>query len=256
MSTKDEQNQYSHGNYSNIGFYQHDIEVSLHSKHSLRLVGGRKPNAGSTEAWAKHEVIGLVKYAPAAIRLYRMAYNDNPYVDEALLKLEKRIEEAEIFLNEKTDYLDGILNKVKTNVVIQVVKSTKPFTFKPNFGGNPYANKGLLILAAYDNMMNLMETCRASGLIKRKAANDLEYHGGRVVKRVFICPGEYIECDVSREDITNNNKKAQLVISERGTPKSNVQLKVDMPEFGPNCNDDIDAETDAVLKALDKISEI
>jgi len=255
MNASNDQVKISQGHYANIGHYDHDIEVLLHSKFSLRLVGGRKADPSSSEKWAQHEVIGLIKYAPAAIRLYNMAYQDNPYVDESLVLLEKRLEEAEDFFEKETQTLTKLLNAVPSNVIIKVVQSTKPFHLKPKFGGNPYANKGLLVLGAYDHMMTLMETCRAYGLIKRRKATDIEYKAGRAVRRVFVCPGQFVACDVTRADITNNNEKAKAVMVGRGAPKESVMLRNEMPKFGPKSDSEEDTEAAAVIAALNGLSE-
>ncbi len=241
------------GHYDNIGHYQHDLEVFIDSKHTLRLVGGRKANPKATEKWAQHEVIGLVKYAPAVIRLYRMAHKDNPYVDEALVKLEMRIEEAEEFFKEKIATLKVLLSNLPANTELKVVKSTKPFHLKPNFGGNPYANKGVLLLAAYDQMMTLMETCRSSALIKRRQANDIEYHGGRAIRRVFVCPGEFSPCEVTRSDIMEKTSAALKILEGRGEPDQEVFHKRVLPEFGPRSDDFDDTEIEEILSAIENL---
>jgi len=250
MAEKKKAAEYKHGHYDNIGHYEHRIEVFLDSKHALRLVGGRKADPLASEAWAKHEVIGLVKYAPAAIRLYRMAYSDNPYVDEALLMLEDRIEEAESFFKEKILLLQEKLSVLPSNTGYKLVQSSKPFHLNPNFGGNPYANKGVIILALYDQMMTLMETCRSFGLIKRKEAKDLEYHGGRVVRRVYVAPGEFKPCEITREEYRLGAEKAQLLISSRGPVRIEVLNKTLVPEFGPVSNEVDTLEIDEIMKAL------
>ena len=247
------------GHYDNIGHYQHDTEVFLDSKHALRLIGGRKGNPNAKEAWARHDVIGLVKYGPAVIRLYKMGYANNPYVDEILIKLEKRIEEAEDYFRKNNTYLKQLMQNIPSNTNVQVVKSAKPFHLKPNFGGNPYANKGVLILAQYDQMMTLMETCRAYGLLKRSKAHDIEYHGGRFVRRVFICPGEYLPCDITRDDIRNKNEKALAIIEARGMPNEAVLAKKRLPEFGPQSigsDESNENEVEELLAALENMEQM
>lgn len=246
---------FKHGHYDNIGHYQHDTEICLNSKHALRLVGGRQADLKAKEKWARHEVIGLVKFAPAAIRLYKMAYGDNPYVDEALIQLETRIVEAEEYFESKIKYLEKILKAVPSNTVIHPVKSTKPFHLKPNFGGNPYANKGTLLLAYFDQVMTLMETCRANALIKRREANDIEYHSGRYVRRVFVCPGEFEPCSVTREDIRKKTDIAEKVIAARGKPNDAVLNKEVMPEFGPVIDDFEYSEMEDILAAISRLEQ-
>ena len=251
--TKKSPGDFVYGNYKNIGHYQHDIEVFLNSKHTLRLVGGRNGDPNAAEEWARHDVIGLVKYAPAVIRLYRLAYSDNPYVDEALIKLEARIIEAEEYYSNQIQKLKRIIADIPSNTVIQEVKSTKPFHLKPKFGGNPYANKGVLLLASFDRLMTLMETCRSNFLIKRKVASDIEYHGKRFVRRVFVFPGEFKPCDVTRADVIAGNGRAKAIIEERGNVSEDVLNKKIAPEYGPVSQESDDSEMDDLLEALDNL---
>ncbi|MBV1870887.1 MAG: TIGR03761 family integrating conjugative element protein [Gammaproteobacteria bacterium] len=238
---------------SGIGHYTHETEVFLDSRHALRLVGGRKADPDASESWAKHEVIGLDKYGIAAIRLYKMAYEDNPYVDAALINLEARIEEAESYYAEKISKLEGFLSSTPSNIEIKLVKSSNPFRLRRNFGGNPYANKGVLLVASYDRLMVLMETCRSYALIKRKESNDIEYHGGRKLRRIFVLPGEFVPCEVTRDDLKQNNERAQAVLQDRGKPNEQIVRKTVVPEFGPR-KDDFDAEeVDGVLTALESL---
>lgn len=253
MDKNPKKEEFKHGHYDNIGHYQHDTEVFLNSKHALRLVGGRKANPNAKEKWAKHEVIGLVKFAPAAIRLYKMAYEDNPYVDEVLIKLETRITEAEEYFESKIKHLEKLIKGVPSNTTINQVKSTKPFHLKPNFGGNPYANKGTLLIAYFDQLMTLMETCRANALIKRREANDIEYHGGRYVRRVFVCPGEFEPCTVTRDDIRSNSDNAKKIIEARGKPNDAVFKKDLMPEFGPVTDNLQEGEMEDILAAISQL---
>lgn len=238
---------------SGIGHYTHETEVFLDSRHALRLVGGRKADPNASESWAKHEVIGLDKFAIAAIRLYKMAYEDNPYVDEALINLEARIDEAEIYYAEQISKMEVSLSNTPSNIDIKLVKSSNPFQLRRNFGGNPYANKGVLLIASYDRLMVMMETCRSYGLIKRKQASDIEYHGGRKLRRIFVLPGEFVPCEVTRDDLTQNNERAQAVLQDRGKPNDKIVRKTVVPEFGPR-KDDLDTdEMDSVLISLESL---
>ena len=233
MENKKDNKKKTFSNYDSIGHYEHDINVYLHSKFALRLVGGRKGDSNAKEKWAKHEVIGLVKYAPSVIRLYKHGYNDNPYVDEALIELEEKIKKAETYLKNSISELKARIKKEESTIKLIVVQSTKPFHLKPSFGGNPYANKGVILLSLYDQLMMLMETCRSYGLISRKTANAYEYQGGKSIRRVFVFPGEFKLCDVTRDDIKNKTALGCSVIKERGLPSECVLEKRVVPEFGP-----------------------
>lgn len=204
----------------------------LGSKEALRLVDGRLAEPDAEETWKRSEVIGLLKYAQACIRLCRHSSNDNPYADVALLGVEKKIEVAEDFIEKQQQKLDKLMQSKAVTSPIMGMQNSEPVKVSFEFSDNHYAAMGAKLLVMYDALVIKANSARSSGLISRKVYDQFIWKAGHKIRGLFVLPGQMPDIYVTRDDLSRRSEVAKQAIEKMG----DIDQKVMAKELSPLWN--------------------
>ncbi len=183
------------------GSLRGDSWITLQTRQAQRLVSGRK---SSDE---KHAIIGLTRFGALTSIPYVCARLDDPYADWWLVRIEEALEysfEEVTSLYQKAQ----LLLNAEPGMHVGLAESLHPIRI-PLLFSNPYAYIGARLLIKFDVLARAVLTARHHGFLDRNDAEKKLHLGGRAVRRALNSPLGYKNQSTNRNDIKENNARAQ-----------------------------------------------
>lgn len=180
----------------------------VQTRQAQRLIHGR------AESDSKAAIVGLVRFGMLMRRIWTAATVDDPYADWFLVRildaLEKSREEIEAMHKEIRKLLHAM-----QGIEIDIATSTAPVRVPLNFA-NPYGYMGAYLVADYDDFVRTVLTVKHVGLVSRNAGEQMVHRGSRLVRRAFAVPLGWKHFAIARNDIRQNNQRAQQALDKMG----------------------------------------
>ena len=177
------------------------VEMSIQTRQAQRLVRGRRGENG------KPPIVGLYRYGAMTRAIWSGAGRDDPYADWALLQIEQTLTESKEEVAHRRQTIERDMGQV-TAMKIGLAQSLEPVKIELTFS-NPYGYMGGWLLVDMDELVLAGLTARHVGLITRDASERLLSDAGRAVRRAFAAAQGYRYLAVTRQDVREDNRKAQ-----------------------------------------------
>ena len=147
------------------GGLRSETSMTLQTRQAQKLVLGRKRSKDV------EPIIGLLDFGRRMKLIWLSAEADDPYADWFLLKIEASLQEARQLVQDKSSWLDNILNDLE-GFDIKMASSLQPIHV-PIYFQNPYGYMGAYLVADYDALARSVFTARHIGLIDRHTAEKI-----------------------------------------------------------------------------------
>jgi integrating conjugative element protein (TIGR03761 family) len=180
----------------------------IQTRQAQRLVYGRKQTP-------EHPgIVGLVRFGMLMKRIWVSAMLDDPYADWFLLQIHEALEAGREELRRTRAEMAQLLSSAAT-VEIAIAHSLKPARVPLQFA-NPYGYMGAYLVGDYDELVCAVLTARHVGMLARDPAEQMLKRGGRQIRRAFLLPTLWRHCAVDRDDVRQNNLRAQTAAASMG----------------------------------------
>ncbi len=185
-----------------------DACLVIQTRQAQRLVYGRK------QVEQQPGIIGLVRFGMLMKRIWVSAMLDDPYADWYLLQIDETLEAGRVEIQQSKAQIDELLSSTR-GVEIGVAHSLKPARVPLQFA-NPYGYMGAYLVGDYDELVCAVLTARHVGLLGRDSAEQMLHRGGRLIRRAFLLPTQWKHYAVDRNDLQQNNQRAQAAHTAMG----------------------------------------
>lgn len=190
------------------GTLRGDACLVIQTRQAQRLVYGRR------QSGEQPGIIGLVRFGMVMKRLWIAAMLDDPYADWFLLQVHEGLETGHGEIRIMKTEMDTLLRSTR-GVEIMIAHSLKPARVPLQFA-NPYGYMGAYLVGDFDELVCTVLTARHVGLVGRDSAEQILYRGGRLIRRAFLLPTRWKHCAVDREDVRQDNQRAQAARDAMG----------------------------------------
>lgn len=190
------------------GTLRGDACLVVQTRQAQRLVYGRRDSPDHPG------IIGLVRFGMLTKRLWVSAMLDDPYADWYLLQVDETLEAGREELKRTQAEVAQLLASTQ-GVEIAVAHSLKPVRVPLRFA-NPYGYMGAYLVGDYDELVRGVLTARHVGLLDRDTAERMLSRGGRLLRRAFLLPVLWKHCALDRDDVRQQNTRAQAAAAAMG----------------------------------------
>jgi len=190
------------------GTLRGDACLVIQTRQAHRLVYGRRQSR-------EHPgIIGLVRFGMLMKRIWVSAILDDPYADWFLLQVHEALETGRSEIQKMRTEMDELLRSTR-GVEIAIAHSLKPARVPLQFA-NPYGYMGAYLVGDYDELVCAVLAVRHVGLLGRDPAEQILHRGGRLIRRAFLLPTQWKHCAVDRNDVRQDNQRAQAARTAMG----------------------------------------
>ena len=184
------------------------VEMTLQTRQAQRLLQGRRGADG------KPPIIGLYRYGAIVRTIWASAARNDPYADWSLLQVEQALSESKDELAALKRTIESDLDRMSA-VQVDRAHSTEPAKVELTFS-NPYGYMGGWLLVDMDELVLSALTARHVGLMTRDASVRLLQAAGRAVRRAFASAQGYRTTAVTRKDIIDGTRRAEIAKQAMG----------------------------------------
>jgi integrating conjugative element protein (TIGR03761 family) len=186
-------------------------DVTLYTRNAQRYLKGRVEG-----------VLGLSQFAHVLRQLNKASAQDNPYADWVLWQIHDQLLQASLHLQRVEKRYQTIL-KTKRNPR-RLLSAVRPLRIMLR---DVPRHAFLLgdMLGDYDHALSTILTAKFTGLTLDKPFETLEQKLKQIIEPVLNLPNQWKAIDVTREDVTQNNDKAQQARELMGEVPENVLSK-------------------------------
>lgn len=176
-------------------FLTTDFQLVLHTKSAQRLYDGE---------W-KHGRMGLLQFASAITILWKCSKQDDPYAEWYLLKIYEALQEASTKLKHYESTLKEQLNNLR-GFEIGLMSHPTPLKQPLRFA-SPFAFMAATLIEQVDYINRQLFTIQRMGIMPNEKLMPRDLL--RELQTIFQLPRHWRYTGVTRNDIEQNNQKAQ-----------------------------------------------
>ena len=186
----------------------------LQTRHAQQAFTGRKATP------EKPYIIGLTRFGVILSQLQVCVYADDPYADWWLIKVEEALQRSAEEVQALRQAVEGQLRSTPA-IEVKIVESLQPVRVPLQFR-NPFAYSAARILADFDTLVRTILTARHVGLMDRRGGERCILLGARALRRAMGTALGYKYEGVKRQDIRENNAKAEKARERMGEVPAEV----------------------------------
>jgi len=138
----------------NIGRFKHQSTLAIHSYQAARLCEGQRIKSGNKRRFT---IPGLLVFGAMIKAILKASQMDDPYADQALLEIERRIDGAFKTMEELSQQLESDMKKVKLpkNLTITACESETPAKVDLSHAmlSSVYSKQVVLLIATCDEFI-------------------------------------------------------------------------------------------------------
>ena len=202
-----------------VGSLSSNAQMTLHSVETIRL--------WNVSAKAKLPSVG--KFLTTVSTLEHAARHDDPYADFALLELERVMNDAFAFLHEQ---INALPSQVSARLSFSECLSSRPLVKTLRISSR-FGWRMMALIECYDvYMVRLMDT-QFKAQITRNEFEKHRYEAGRKMERVLHQVLVHKHSGITRQDVMQNNAKAQQVVAQLGSVPFEVLEGIERAEYAP-----------------------
>ncbi len=199
--------------------------LRLETRRGQMIFEGRKARLEDGVA----AIIGLRSFASYLRTIWDAAGKNDPYADWWLLRVQRIMEEKEIWMDEKIIEYEAKLQQFP-NMTHEVAHSISPVERDLRFS-IPYSFKGAMLLMKHDQLTKTIMTANHVGMVNSNDAHmDIE-KSAKAVRTAFQSVTGYRFTGVTRDCIYAMNPVAQKASEIMGPCPSGILDDVVVPDF-------------------------
>jgi len=180
----------------------HHVQLVLHTKIAQSLFDG---------SWG-YQKMGLMQFSKVVQSLWQSSKNDDPYADWYLMKTQEQMLALREQLNKTEKHCQEKLAKLR-GVEVEIFINPTPTKLPLHFY-TPLCYMAAYLLADLDYVTRLVYTLKHLGFILEKDLSPILFIGK--LHDLFALPRKWKYTEVRRQDIRENNQKAQYAKSLMG----------------------------------------
>jgi len=211
--------------YKGPGPLRGESTLLLETRRGQMIFEGRKERKDKN----KLAIIGLRSFASYLRTIWDAAGKNDPYADWWLLKVQRILEEKELWMEEKIKEYEAMLQQFP-NMTHEVAHSISPVKRTLRFS-IPYSFRGAMLLMQHDQLCKTIMTAHHVGLINTKEEHASLGQSGKAVRTAFQAVAGYRFTGVTRDCIHAMNPVAQKASEIMGPCPSGILDDVVVPDF-------------------------
>ena len=210
----------------NLGALRSSMELTLHTHHAARIWQGR---AATKE---RPGIIGLASFVAIMAKIRRGAEQDDPYSDWWMLRIEGKLDQAKLRLQELRDQTDQLLADVPAALTIGENLNIHPVKV-PLFVNAQLGFLAIYLLAQFDEFVRRVLLAQHIALIDRAATGYWINEGARLLRSAFAMAQRYRFSGTTRDDYAANNAAARAALEKYGELPQDVLEGTRRSRFAP-----------------------
>jgi integrating conjugative element protein (TIGR03761 family) len=210
----------------NLGALRSSMELTLHTRHAARIWEGR---AATNE---RVGIIGLGTFVAIMAKIRRGAEQDDPYSDWWMLRIEGKLDEAKLRLQELREQADQLLADIPPALTIGENFNVHPVKV-PLFVNAQLGFLAIYLLAQFDEFVRRVLLAQHIALIDRAATGYWINEGARLLRSAFAMAQRYRFSGTTRDDHAANNAAARAARAKYGQPPQDVLEGTRRSRFAP-----------------------
>lgn len=212
--------------HMNLGALRSSMELTLHTHHAARIWQGR---AATKE---RPGIIGLASFVSIVGKIRRGAEQDDPYSDWWMLRIEGKLDEAKLRLQELRDQADQLLADIPAALTIGENLNIHPVKV-PLFVNAQLGFLAIYLLAQFDEFARRVLLAQHIALIDRAATGYWINEGARLLRSAFAMAQRYRFSGTTRDDHAANNAAARAAREKYGELPQDVLEGTRRSRFAP-----------------------
>lgn len=170
-----------------IGAYERKVRITFNSIPAFILAVGKAANPQASTTWERQELIGLRGFKNMTYTLWNQSKQDNPFADIYLIQTEDKIKKSLNFLDEKNNHLQQRLAQKFSDLGIQadLSISSSPRELIFDFGMNPYATAMLEVVAKFDRLHVIVDTCSVHRCVDKTEDQLILQQATKMIRLLF-----------------------------------------------------------------------
>lgn len=218
------------------GSLQSEMKIALHTNYAIGLWQGRRPEKAAEGNPARHGIIGMPQFFNRANVINQDSLRNNPWADEAMLRLEEKLTDAATAMTNLIHKVDTEMALLPDGVTLSEVASVDPLDIQV-FTRTPLGYRCVFLLVGFDQCAKKVLQASHYGLITRAQRDHYLSEGGRLLRQVYGSVLSYRRFDVTRLDAAENNELWHQACAEYGEPDPAVLLGTKRSSFSPPINE-------------------
>jgi integrating conjugative element protein (TIGR03761 family) len=208
-----------------VGQLVGEVCLAVHTHQAQRLIWGRRQTA------QKSPITGLIAFASSVNTIWQAAEGGDPYALWWLIKIEAGIGRCRDYLKDQLADV-GSLYPDSEILEVDTAESERPHRTRLAFS-NPYAYRSAYMLGEYDVLVRTCHTLKFVGAAEPVELMTVVALAGQQVRRVFAIPQSFKVCGIDKDDIRQNNQRAQRAIELMGPLPGDILKGEVLPLFVP-----------------------
>lgn len=235
---------------------QGQIELELHTKSALRLWFGR------AKTKEKHGIMGLPGFSAKMRILENNIRKDDPYAYYHFDMMSKEILSLSKDYDDMDNDIEAILATIPRALKVPSVASNNPTNFDINFASRLGFRTMYQLIKADNIAMKIIKAAHIDLLSVSERIKMLNLIETRM-RALFNTSYQYVNCDVTRDDMAANNQRARNAIAKMGELPEGYLTGEIVIENAPRLPDrlvksqlDADLSEDDIEKLLEEMSDV
>ena len=199
-----------------IGRFHHQSTLAIHSYQAATLCEGRRIVKDNRQ----FTVPGVLVFGALIKAMLKGSQADDPYADQALLEVERRLTRAFATIDELSQDLTRDIKKAKLPKTLSIApcESENPAHLDLNHGmlSSVYAKQLALLIANFDEYLSQLAAYQGFGVVSSNKAGRQRYRGMKAIRGVLMAATGYKMTGVTRNNILNRTNKGEEAMSKFG----------------------------------------
>jgi integrating conjugative element protein (TIGR03761 family) len=197
-------------NIQTIGRFQHPSSLAIHSYQAARLCRGQRIIKDENTQFTVPDVLTFGALIKAMLQ-GRQA--DDPYADQALLEVERRLQRAFTTIESLSQQLAVDIKRARlpNTLAIAPCTSENPARLDLNHRmlSSIYAKQIALLIASFDTYVSRLAAYKNFGVVSSHKAGKQQHRGMKAIRGVLMAATAYKMTGVTRSDILNKTRKGE-----------------------------------------------
>lgn len=198
-----------------IGALHAEMTLQLHTKHAVRMWYGRKSDE------TQHGILGLSRFLLITDQINTWSRQGDPYSDWFILRIEGKIAETKVLLEELNQKVDQFYKNIPTMFHFTENFSSHPITL-PIYAKSPLSYLAIYMLAQYDEVVRKILQALHLALISRTYTIELVGLGEQYLRNLFSLAQHYRYTGITRKDLEQGTATAKAVIEKYGEVPTDI----------------------------------
>ncbi|EHK90216.1 PFL_4669 family integrating conjugative element protein [Aggregatibacter actinomycetemcomitans] len=207
-----------------LGALRSDINMTLHTHYATRVWAGRpwsaisedKTDGNDKENKFYSQIISMPHCLSILNQVNTDAANDDPYADQFLIALEEKIISARKEMQALNEQIYTLYaNQIPEGIDIQRCQNVAPVTM-PIYIKYPLGYILVYLLTDYDSVARAVLTASHIAIMTKADAKAWMQKASHLMRSVFGMAQQYRHSGVTRQDLIENNARAQSAVTRLG----------------------------------------